>query len=90
MRMEDVLHLLPYGMLVGAHVTPIDHMYFEPADRSLGRDVYEVRAIQDGVISSLQPRDVNVDTGETREREWRMDIAHSPVTSTFLRHWNLQ
>lgn len=36
MRYEDVLHMLPYGMLAGAHVTPIDHMYFEPADRSLG------------------------------------------------------
>ncbi|MDA1280833.1 MAG: hypothetical protein O3B95_12500 [Chloroflexi bacterium] len=54
MRPEDILHLLPYGMLAGAHVTPIDHMYFEPADRSLGRDIYEVRAIQDGVIYNLQ------------------------------------
>lgn len=69
MRYEDILHMLPYGMLAGAHVAPIDHMYFEPADRSLGRNVYEVRAIQDGVIYSLQPRDVNVDTGESRQRK---------------------
>ncbi len=27
MRPEDVSHLLPYGTLAGAHVTPIDHMY---------------------------------------------------------------
>jgi hypothetical protein len=86
MRYEDILLLLPYGTLAGAHVTPIDHMYFEPADRSLGRDVYEVRVIQDGVIYSLEPRDVNVDTGETRLREWRMEIAH---TCTFTSYFDL-
>jgi hypothetical protein len=86
MRDEDILHLLPYGMLAGAHVTPIDHMYFEPSDRSLGRDVYEVRAVQDGVIYNLQPRDINVDTGAAREREWRMDIAH---TCTFTSYFDL-
>lgn len=56
MRHEDIKYLLPYGLLAGAHVTPIDHMYFEPADRSLGRDVYEVRVVQDGRIYNLQPR----------------------------------
>ena len=86
MRMEDIAYLLPYGLLAGAHVTPIDHMYFEPLDRSLGRDVYEVRAILDGVIYSLQPRDVNVDTGQPKEREWRMDIAH---TCTFVSYFDL-
>jgi len=86
MRDEDILILLPYGTLAGAHVTPIDHMYFEPADRSLGRDVYEVRIIQDGVIHSLEPRDVNVDNGETRMREWRMEIAH---TCTFISYFDL-
>jgi hypothetical protein len=86
MRDEDILHLLPYGMLAGAHVTPIDHMYFEPFDRSLGRDVYEVHAVQDGVIYSLQPRDINVDSGEAKQREWRMDIAHS---CTFVSYFDL-
>ena len=84
MRMEDVAHLLPYGSLAGAHVTPIDHMYFSPLDWSLGRDVYEVRAIQDGVIHSLQPRDINVDTGDAKQREWRMDIAHSCTFESYF------
>ena len=56
------------------------------ADRSLGRDSYEVRAIQDGVIYNLQPRDINVDTGQPKEREWRMDIAH---TCTFHSYFDL-
>ncbi len=84
MRAEDILHMLPYGMLAGAHVTPIDHMYFEPFDRALGRDVYEVRAVQDGVIYSMQPRDVNVDTGQAKQREWRMDIAHSCTFTSYF------
>lgn len=86
MRPEDISHLLPYGTLAGAHVTPIDHMYFQPADSSLGRDAYEVRAIQDGVIFDLQPRDVNVDTGQSRQTEWRMVIAH---TCTFTSYFDL-
>lgn len=86
MRNEDFRSMLPYGLVVGAHVTPIDHMYFEPADRSLGRDAYDVRAIADGVIYSIQPRDVNVDTGAARAREWRMDIAH---TCTFTSYFDL-
>ena len=86
MRFEDFSVILPYGLVVGAHVTPIDHMYFSMKDRSLGRDSYEVRAIQDGVIYSLQPRDINVDTGQPKEREWRMDIAH---TCTFHSYFDL-
>lgn len=84
MREEDVRMLIPYGLVVGAHVTPIDHMYFAPADPALGRDAYEVRAIADGVIYSLQPRDINVDTGSAKAREWRMDIAHTCTFTSYL------
>lgn len=86
MRDEDILQLIPYGTLVGVHVTPIDHMYFEPFDSSLGRDAYEVRVIQDGVIHSLEPRDVNIGSGEARLREWRMEISHS---CTFMSYFDL-
>ena len=47
MRFEDFSTIKPYGAVSGAHVTPIDHMYFAMADRSLGRDSYEVKAIQE-------------------------------------------
>ena len=67
-------------------MTPIDHMYFTMRDRSLGRDVYEVKAVQDGVIYNLQPRDIVVDTGQAKEREWRMDVAH---TCTFHSYFDL-
>ena len=77
MRYQDFISIRPYGHISGAHVTPIDHMYFNPMDRALGRDAYEVRAIADGVIYYMKPRDRNVDTGEEKQREWRVDIAHT-------------
>lgn len=85
MRDEDFPFILPYGLLVGGHVTPIDHMYFAPPDGSQ-RDAFEVRAIADGVIYSLQPRDTNVEANRPKLREWRMDIAH---TCTFTSYFDL-
>jgi hypothetical protein len=61
-------------------------MYFTPMDRSLGRDSYEVRAIADGVLWDLGPRDVHTDTGEKKKREWRMVFAH---TCTFHSYFDL-
>ena len=84
MQIEDIGHIVPYGMVIGAHVTPIDHMYLTPADLSLGRDAYEVRAIQDGLIYNLQPRDIFVDTGEANDREWRLDIGHTCTFSSYI------
>ncbi len=86
MRVSDFGNMLPYGVVVGGHVTPIDHMYFSPANVSLGRDAYEVRAIGDAVIYSIQPRDVNVESGAAKLREWRVDMAH---TCTFTSYFDL-
>lgn len=56
MKTEDFSAYLPYGLMVGAHVTPIDHGYFSPTDFNSPRDKYEVRAIADGVIVEIQHR----------------------------------
>src|SRR5438093_10922538 len=48
MAVGDFATLLPYGIVVGGHVTPIDHMYFYPADWPGHRDEYDVHAIADG------------------------------------------
>jgi hypothetical protein len=85
MRYEDFAAIEPYGLLAGAHVTPIDHMYFNPMDRSLGRDSYEVRAIADGVLFDLSSRD-DLAGGEKIGREWRMVFAH---TCTFHSYFDL-
>ena len=87
MRFEDINHLSPYGSVVGAHITPIDHMYFDPKDKSLGKDIYEVKAIQDAVIYEINVRDISTDTNEAKKwRDWRLDMAH---TCTFASYFDL-
>lgn len=56
MRLDDIRMILPYGLMVGGHVTPIDHGYYEPLDRSLGRSRYDVLAPAKGWIVHIQTR----------------------------------
>lgn len=56
MRPEDFGILVPYGLVVGNHVTPIDHQYFSPRDRSSALDAYEVRAMADATVADIQAR----------------------------------
>lgn len=87
MHLADIKYMVPYGQVVGAHVTPIDHMYLEPLDRNLGPDIYPVIAIQDGVIFDIDKREINVDMNSTKKfPDWRLDIAH---TCTFGSYFDL-
>ncbi|HEC65341.1 MAG TPA: hypothetical protein ENI23_08605 [bacterium] len=81
MKPEDFSILIPYGLMIGGHVTPIDHQYFEPADRSLGKDSYEVLAIADGTITEIGSRD-SFQGGE----EYRMVFTY---TCTFFSYFDL-
>ena len=85
MNMDDIAYLTPYGQVVGAHITPIDHMYFEPLERSLGPDIYEVRAIQDGIIYDIGKREISTDTGVKKDfADWRLDIAHNCTFTSYF------
>lgn len=80
MRPEDFSIIVPYGSVVGGHVTPIDHQYFAPADFNSPRDAYEVYAMADSRLVEIQPR-----TNE-RGTEYRMVFS---VTCTFLYYYDL-
>ena len=83
--MDDIAYLTPYGQVTGAHITPIDHMYFEPLERSLGPDIYEVRAIQDGIIYDIGKREISTDTGVKKDfADWRLDIAHNCTFTSYF------
>lgn len=56
MKPEDFSMVLPYGLVIGGHVTPIDHQYFSPTDFNSPRDKYEVRAMADATIVDIGPR----------------------------------
>jgi hypothetical protein len=78
MKEEDFAFIIPYGLMVGAHVTPIDHQYFSPTIFNSSRDTYEVRAMADGHIVDIQYRE---DSGE-----YRVVFTH---TCTFFTYYDL-
>lgn len=53
MKFEDIGVVIPMGLVVGDHVTPIDHMYFQPTIFHSAPDTYNVYANADGIISSI-------------------------------------
>ena len=81
MDVEDFKFIVPYGLMTYNHVTPIDHQYFEPTDRSLPRDTYEVYAMADAKIVEISSRESGVG-GE----EYRIVFMH---TCTFLTYFDL-
>ncbi len=84
---EDFLVLIPYGLMIGGHVTPIDHMYFSPAQYNSPRDAYEVYAMADGIITeiSARPRE-NPNDPTDKFEEYRFVFSH---TCTFLTYFDL-
>lgn len=86
MNEEDFSHIEPYGVMVGAHVTPVDHWYFAPTDFNSPRDTYPVYAIADGTITDISRRSINVDTGESRAEEFRLVFTYS---CTFFTYYDL-
>ncbi len=76
MDMKDVQTVIPIGALAGAHVTPIDHLYFYPTDMQ-NRDAAPVYAMADGTIISYQERTQSVDTGKAQKGEYRIEIQHN-------------
>jgi hypothetical protein len=61
MKLDDFAFIEPYGLMIGGHVTPIDHQYFSPTVFNSPKDTYEVRAMGDAKL-------VNVETHPTRIR----------------------
>ncbi len=80
MKPEDFPYIIPYGLTVGGHVTPIDHQYFPPIIFHSPRDTYEVRAMADSTIVNIQPRVKSEGT------EYRL---HFAVTCTFFYYYDL-
>lgn len=56
MKPEDFTIIIPYGLMVGGHVTPIDHQYFGPRDYKSKPDAYEVKAMADSKIVDITSR----------------------------------
>jgi hypothetical protein len=88
MKPADVSSFQPLGLTAGAHVTPVDHCYFYPADITLPRAAYEVYAPGDGRITMIQHRTALAGTTETQRTydDYRVMIAHS---ATYFSYYDL-
>lgn len=90
MRPEDVAIVLPYGLLAGGHVTPIDHMYFSPKVFSSPPDTYPVYAIADGTIATISFRANNAEGknahNAAKKGDYRLDIYYN---CTFYSYYDL-
>lgn len=53
----DFSMIIPYGYMIGAHVTPIDHQYFSPTDFNSKINTYPVYAMADSRIVGIGLRD---------------------------------
>ena len=56
MKYDDFSFIIPYGLTVGNHVTPIDHQYFSPTVFNSPRDTYEVVAMADAKLVDISER----------------------------------
>jgi hypothetical protein len=88
MRLADIEHIVPYGLMVGGHVCPIDHGYFYPKPVKSGGEHYDVLAPADGFIVMIGHRTQL--TGSTeRGREYddyALTLEHS---GTFYTQYDL-
>jgi hypothetical protein len=82
MRMQDVESILPLGLMVAGHVTPIDHIYFGPIDRQSALGAYEVYVVGNGLISEISTRPNHNNTGF----EYRVVLQH---TGNFYSYYDL-
>lgn len=78
MKEEDFSILIPYGLVVAGHVTPIDHQYFGPRDFKSPRDAYPVYAMADARITDIQLRQNGLNpANENYRHEYRFVFTHS-------------
>jgi hypothetical protein len=86
MNYADVHHVEPYGLMIGAHVMPIDHWYFSPADFNSPRDTYPVYAMGDATITDISRRTSDTASGRAKTEEFRLVFTQS---CTFFYYYDL-
>ena len=88
MRPEDIDKVLPYGLMVGGHVMPIDHGYFYPKDLKSDQPHFDVFAPADGFIVLVGHRvKLTGSTEKAREYDdYALTIEHS---ATFYTQYDL-
>ena len=56
MHPSDISTILPYGLVAGGHVTPVDHQYFWGKNQKAAPNTYDVLAPSDGTLVTVEVR----------------------------------
>ncbi len=86
MNLPDIGFIQPLGLMVGDHVTPVDHLYITPLVFNSPRDAYNVYAIANGTIVSIQHRVQDATSGRPTTDEYRVVFEYS---CTFYSYYDL-
>lgn len=81
MDFEDFAMIIPYGSVVGDHVTPIDHQYFSPTVFNSPLDTYPVYAMAEARLTHIE--------GHTTNKEHPRYRMIFEMTCTFLYYYDL-
>ena len=89
MQLNQVSFVLPYGEVVGGHVTPIDHQYYNGLNPQALRDAYNVVSPVSGRIVNITHRGnkINTPSGTVdmpSTDEYRIVIEHSCSFLTYV------
>ncbi len=85
MKVADISYIVPYGLLAGGHVTPIDHQYYWGKVPMGAPDSYDILAPSDGKIVNIGYRDRSGE-GKTIKGDYRVVIMYS---CTFFSYFDL-
>lgn len=77
MHPDDFSHILPYGLMIDGHVTPVDHWYFSPANPRSARDAYPVYAVGDGTLTTIEHRVQTTGRPDEKRDEYRLVVTIS-------------
>ena len=56
MRTSDIGVILPYGLMAGGHVTPVDHQYFYGKNQKAAPSTYDVLSPASGTLVNIEVR----------------------------------
>lgn len=85
MKASEISYIVPYGLLAGGHVTPIDHQYYWGKVPMGDPDMYDVLALDDGYLVDLTYRDRSQE-GKKVKGDYRGVISYS---CTFFSYFDL-
>ncbi len=88
MRLADIERVIPYGLMVGGHVAPIDHQYYYPKQLKPGQPHFDVFAPADGQIVMIGHR-VKLFASTEAKRAYDDFALHIEHTSTFYTFYDL-